>query len=64
MQFTEFILGQTHFFKSVEYIHERWSPPCQASSSGWLSAKPLARVWCAGPAPTGLAGKNAGFLAA
>jgi adenosine/AMP kinase len=25
---SNFILGQTHFIKSVEDIHKPWSPPC------------------------------------
>jgi len=27
-----FILGQTHFIKSVEDIHEPWFPRCRESS--------------------------------
>ena len=39
-----FILGQTHFIKSVEDLHRRWSRPFRASSSVWRSARPPANA--------------------
>jgi len=51
---TNFILGQTHFIKSVEDIHEALVAPVPGikSSSGWPSARRPASASCAGPAPT------------
>ena len=40
---TNFILGQTHFIKSVKDFTRRWSPLCRASSSAWHSAKASGR---------------------
>ena len=46
-----FILGQTHFIKSVEDIHEALVGACQASSSAWRFARHPASAWCDGRAP-------------
>ena len=48
---TNFILGQTHFIKSVEDIHEALVMPFPVSSSGWLSARRPANASSAGPGP-------------
>jgi adenosine/AMP kinase len=42
-----FILGQTHFIKSVEDIHE-----ALVNTVPWLFANRPANAWCAAPAPT------------
>jgi len=45
------ILGQTHFIKSVEDIHEALVAAVPGIKFGLAFAKPLANVLCAGPAP-------------
>jgi uncharacterized protein len=45
---TNFILGQTHFIKSVEDIHEALVT-FPVSNLGWRFVKPLANAWSAGP---------------
>ena len=47
-----FILGQSHFIKTVEDIYEALCRQSQVSSSGWASANPLELAWFAGPEPT------------
>ena len=48
---TNFILGQTHFIKSVEDIHgDLWSEPCRESILGSPSVTLPANAWCEAPA--------------
>ena len=48
---TNFILGQTHFIKSVEDIHEALVNAVPGIRFGVAFAKLPANAWCAGPAP-------------
>jgi len=46
------ILGQSHFIKTVEDLHEALVGACPGSSSGSPSVRPPGRRWSAGAAPT------------
>ncbi len=48
---TNFILGQTHFIKSVEDIHEALVNAVPGIQFGVAFVKPLANAWCDGLAP-------------
>jgi hypothetical protein len=48
---TNFILGQTHFIKSVEDIHEALVNAVPGIQFGVAFAKPQANAWCDGLAP-------------
>ena len=49
---TNFILGQTHFIKSVEDIHEALVGAVPGIKFGLAFSEAPASAWCAGPAPT------------
>lgn len=46
------ILGQAHFIKTVEDLHEALVTAVPALPLGSHSASPQGRAWCAGAGPT------------
>ena len=46
-----FILGQTHFIKTVEDLHEALVGAVPGIRFAWRSARRLESAWCAGAAP-------------
>ena len=46
-----FVLGQTHFIKTVEDIHETLVAAVPVFSSAWHSARLRVNAWSAGVAP-------------